>query len=54
MTQKQTLSFQAEVQQILHLVTHSLYSNKGIFLRELISNASDACERIVRSKALFP
>jgi len=46
MTDKQTLSFQAEVRQILHLVTHSLYSNKEIFLRELVSNASDACDRL--------
>ncbi|ANY61337.1 molecular chaperone HtpG [Comamonas aquatica] len=43
---KQTHSFQAEVAQLLHLVTHSLYSNPEIFMRELVSNASDACDKL--------
>jgi molecular chaperone HtpG len=42
----ETHKFQAEVAQVLHLVTHSLYSHKDIFLREIISNASDACDKL--------
>ncbi len=43
---KKTHAFQAEVAQLLHLVTHSLYSNPEIFVRELVSNASDACDKL--------
>ena len=54
---KKTLAFQAEVAQLLHLVTHSLYSNPDIFVRELISNASDACDKLrfeaLNAPALF-
>ena len=49
---EEKLSFQAEVSRLLDIVANSLYSNKEIFLRELISNASDACDRLDRKSVV--
>src|SRR5687768_343717 len=54
---RQTLGFQAEVKQLLHLMIHSLYGNNEIYLRELVSNASDAADKLrfegIANAALF-
>src|SRR6266508_6199502 len=45
-TRHESRAFDADVARLLHLIVHSVYSNKDVFLRELISNAADACERL--------
>ena len=54
MTKSQKIQFKAEVAKVLDIVIHSLYSNKEIFLRELISNASDACDKLRYEQMLHP
>ena len=45
-TRTESRAFEADVAKLLHMMVHSVYSNKDVFLRELISNAADACERL--------
>ena len=54
MAKSQKIQFKAEVAKVLDIVIHSLYSNKEIFLRELISNASDACDKLRYEQMLHP